>query len=178
MTSRFYPTNRRPENVRPFCDGLQEQPAQACWYDFLFDEATWPEFLGQVYDICDQRMFYIENTPCWPSHPDVVMEFLSIIRAYKAFQDGSGFETDPCFGLDLCEEIDKAFERINKKLDRCSSECHYDRQRRVDKEWASRTTPVEDLSRFVLPGVFDCSWVDSPPLPPLPEDLFEDDILD
>jgi hypothetical protein len=154
---------RQPHQVRPSYfntpDALPKEQVDRCWYGFLFNEQTWQEFLGQVYDVCDQRMFYLESTPCWPSHPDIVMEFLSIIKAYKAFQDGVIFEKDPNYGLDLCEKIDRAFERINKMLDRCSSECHYARQRKVDEEFSNRRAEVESLSRFILPGVFDQSQI-------------------
>jgi hypothetical protein len=166
MPEDFVHTNRRPsDQVRdPYFHTSHELPkeqVEGCWYHSLFDDKdeswseNWREFLGEVYDLCDQRMFYIESTPCWPSHPDIVMEFLSIIRAYEAFQNKTVWEQKPDYGLDLCEKIDKSFERIKKMLDRCSSECHYARQRRVDDEWEGRTTPVKDLSRVILPGVFE-----------------------
>jgi hypothetical protein len=168
MPEDFVPTNRRPlDQVRPPYfyppQVLPWEQVEGCWYSSLFDSKgddwsqSWREFLGQVYDICDQRMFYIESTPCWPSHPDIVMEFLAIIRAYKAFQEGLILERDPISGLDLCERIDRAFERINRMLERCSSKCQYVRQRELDEEWADRRDPVKGLKRFVLPGVFEYS---------------------
>jgi hypothetical protein len=162
MPEDFVHTNRRPHSQvrRSYFDTPNELPktqVDGCWYKFIFDDKKWPEFLGEVYDICDQRMFYIESTPCWPSHPDVVMEFLSIINAYKAFQNEAVLKNKPDYGLDLCEKIDKAFERINKMLDRCSSECQYVRQRQVDEEFPSRRAPAMRLSRFIVPGVFEQS---------------------
>jgi hypothetical protein len=162
MSEDFINTNRRPlEQVRPSYfntpDALPREQVDKCWYSFLFkdDPETWKEFLGEVYDICDQRMFYIESTPCWPSHPDIVMEFLSIIKAYKAFQDGSVFEKEPNYGLQLCEQVDRAFQRIHSMMQRCSHECQYGSQRKVDEELSDRYAKVESLSRFIVPGVFE-----------------------
>jgi hypothetical protein len=142
-------------------DAFPKEQVEKCWYAFLLDEQKSQEFLGQVYDICDQRMFTIESTPRWPAHPGIVMEFLSILKAQQAFQDGKIFETNPSYGLDLCEKIDRAFERIKKLLDRCSSECSYTRQRRLDEEFPDRYAEVESLSRFILPEVFEQSQITS-----------------
>jgi hypothetical protein len=162
MPEDFVHTNRRPsDQVRdPYFHTPRELPKEevdGCWYDFIFQEEKWPEFLGEVYDICDQHMFFIESTPCWPSHPDIVIEFLSIIKSYKAFQKGVIFEKEPNYGLDFCEKIDKAFERIKEKLSRCSSECSYTRQWRIDQQLSNQYENVRSLSRFIVPGVFEQS---------------------
>jgi hypothetical protein len=166
MPEDFFHTNRRPlDQIRQSDfnsphklsnEQLKEWgQEEGCWYAFLFDKEEWPEFLRKVYDICDQHMFYIESTPCWPSHPDIVIEFLSIIKSYQAFQKGGIFEKEPNYGLDFCEKMDKSFERIKEKLSRCSSECSYTRQRRLDEELSDRYANVRSLSGFIVPGIFE-----------------------
>jgi len=157
------PANRRPETV-PQQPQVSVSSPNAPWF---LARITSPLFLSQVYDLCDERMFNIEATPCWTSHPDIVLEFLCIIMAREGFQDQSIVDNDPLYGLKMCEYIESAFHRITNMLARCIGECEHHRRRTLHTQLQGKDLKeIPTPPKVTPPVVFSTGITTTQPVQP------------